>query len=172
MVIQSVLVTGGLGFVGSAVVDALHRKYPSSLIKILDINEDTFEWKTRSKYPPNISFVACDILDTEKLRGVLRHTKPDVVIHTAGIVPPLSERYHRRIEEQILNVNVEGTRNVLNVTRDAGVRVFIYTSSCCSVVDDWAHSYPNIDERWPTAKKSSIYGESKVIKLRSGKSIY
>ncbi|THV47875.1 hypothetical protein BGAL_0283g00120 [Botrytis galanthina] len=162
MVIQSVLVTGGLGFVGSAVVDALHKKYPSSLIKILDINEDTFEWKTKSKYPPNISFVACDILDTEKLRGVLRHTKPDVVIHTAGIVPPSSERYHRRIEEQILNVNVEGTHNVSNATRDAGVGVFIYTSSCCSVVDDWAHPYPNIDERWPTAKKSSIYGESKA----------
>ncbi|KAF7932269.1 hypothetical protein BELL_0228g00040 [Botrytis elliptica] len=162
MVIQSVLVTGGVGFVGSAIVDALHKRYPSSLIKILDISEDTFEWKSKSKYPPNIIFVACDILDTERLRDVLRRTKPDVVIHTAGIVPPLSERYHRRIEEQILNVNVEGTLNVLNATRDAGVGVFIYTSSCCSVVDDWAHPYPNIDERWPTAKRSSIYGESKA----------
>ncbi|TGO29936.1 hypothetical protein BPAE_0009g00320 [Botrytis paeoniae] len=122
MVIQSVLVTGGLGFVGSAIVDALHKKYPSSLIKILDISEDTFEWKTKSKYPPNISFVACDILDTEKLRGVLRHTKPDVIIHTAGIVPPLSERYNRRIEERILSVNVEGTRNILNATENAGAK--------------------------------------------------
>ncbi|KAF5871186.1 putative nad dependent epimerase protein [Botrytis fragariae] len=122
MVIQSVLVTGGLGFVGSAIVDALHKKYPSSLIKILDISEDTFEWRTKSKYPPNISFVACDILDTEKLIGVLRYTKPDVVIHTAGIVPPLSERYNRRIEERILNVNVEGTRNILNATKNAGAK--------------------------------------------------
>ncbi|KAF7897917.1 uncharacterized protein EAF01_008883 [Botrytis porri] len=162
MVIRSVLVTGGLGFVGSAIVDALYKKYPFSLIIILDISEGIFEWKKKSKYPPTISFVACDILDEEKLKGVLRHTKPDVVVHTAGIVPPLSERYHRRIEEIILHVNVEGTRNVLNATRDAGAGVFIYTSSCCSVVDDWAHPYPNIDERWPTAKRASIYGESKA----------
>ncbi|TEY87394.1 hypothetical protein BOTCAL_0003g00430 [Botryotinia calthae] len=66
------------------------------------------------------------------------------------------------MEERILNVNVEGTRNVLNAMRDSGVGVFIYTNSCCSVVDDWAHPYPNIDERWLTAKRPSIYGESKV----------
>ncbi|KAM0174217.1 hypothetical protein ACHAPF_006196 [Botrytis cinerea] len=162
MVIRSVLVTGGLGFVGSAIVDALHKKYPSSMIKILDIGDGIFEWKKNVNHSPNISLVACDILDTRGLRGVLHQTKPDVVIHTAGIIPPLGERYHRRMEKIILNVNVEGTRNVLNATRDSGVGVFIYTSSCCSVVDDWAHPYPNIDERWPTAKRSSIYGESKA----------
>ncbi|KAM0187331.1 hypothetical protein ACHAPC_004056 [Botrytis cinerea] len=120
MVIRSVLVTGGLGFVGSAIVDALHKKYPSSMIKILDIGDGIFEWKKNVNHSPNISLVACDILDTRGLRGVLHQTKPDVVIHTAGIIPPLGERYHRRMEKIILNVNVEGTRNVLNATRDSG----------------------------------------------------
>ncbi|ESZ89866.1 putative NAD dependent epimerase/dehydratase [Sclerotinia borealis F-4128] len=66
-----------------------------------------------------------DILRVEDLESVLRQFKPDVVIHTAGIVPPLIERYHRRIENEVQQVNVEGTRNVLNATRIAGIGAFV-----------------------------------------------
>lgn len=161
MAIRSALVTGGLGFVGSAIVNALHEKHPSCLVYVLD----TFDaWETRDKWnlPPNAKCVLCDILFPGELEGALSHIKPDVVIHTAGIVPPLSERYHRRIEDEVWRVNFGGTCNVLNLAMRIGISAFVYTSSCCSVVDDWTYSYPNIDEKWPTARVSSIYGESKV----------
>lgn len=43
-----------------------------------------------------------------------------------------------------------------------GCKAFVYTSSCCAVTDDMSKPYANIDERWPVAAKSSIYGESKA----------
>ncbi|KAJ8068513.1 hypothetical protein OCU04_004063 [Sclerotinia nivalis] len=121
MEIRSALVTGGLGFVGSAIVDAIHEKYPSCLTTILDISDDAYDSRKESKLPSKTDYVVCDILHPEDLARVLLHVKPDVVIHTTGIVPSLSERYHRGMEKKVQQINVEGTRNVLNATRDAGI---------------------------------------------------
>jgi sterol-4alpha-carboxylate 3-dehydrogenase (decarboxylating) len=165
MAIRSVLVTGGTGFVGSAIVDALLEKYPSCSITVLDL---TTKSKTQSS---SVSYICGDITKSEDISQAISQGNPEVVIHTAGIVPPLEERYRRKIEKEVFRINVEGTRTVLNATRDAGIRAFVYTSSCCCVVDNWRNPYPNIDERWPSAVRSSIYGESKVpsprIKVKS-----
>jgi sterol-4alpha-carboxylate 3-dehydrogenase (decarboxylating) len=157
MAIRSVLVTGGTGFVGSAIVDALLEKYPTCSITVLDLVP---EGKSKS---PSTSYICGDITDYGDISKAISQGKPEVVIHTAGIVPPLRERYRRRMEKEVFRINVEGTRNVLNATRDAGVPAFVYTSSCCCVIDNWMNPYPNIDERWPSAVTSSIYGESKVL---------
>ncbi|KAM3073359.1 hypothetical protein ACMFMG_004743 [Clarireedia jacksonii] len=156
MAIKSVLVTGGTGFVGSAIVDALLEKYPTCSITVLDLNPDG---KSKSS---SVSYVCGDITDSGDVSKAISQGKPEVVIHTAGIVPPLSERYRRRIEKEVFRINVDGTRAVMNATRNAGVHAFVYTSSCCCVVDNWTNPYPNVDERWPSAVTSSIYGESKV----------
>jgi sterol-4alpha-carboxylate 3-dehydrogenase (decarboxylating) len=84
------------------------------------------------------------------------------VIHSAAIIPPLSERYGRRLKKLVFEVNVEGTRHVLDAARQSGCSALVYTSSCCAVMDDMSVSYANIDERWPVSPVSSIYGESKV----------
>lgn len=59
-------------------------------------------------------------------------------------------------------VNVSGTQHVVNAARDHGCRALVFTSSCTVVTDDLNGRFPNIDERWPVSKTSSIYGESKV----------
>lgn len=88
--------------------------------------------------------------------------RPQVVIHSAAIIPPLNERYGRRLEKLVVEVNVEGTRHALDAARQSGCSAFVYTSSCCAVTDDMSVSYINIDERWPVSPVSSVYGESKV----------
>lgn len=75
---------------------------------------------------------------------------------------PCLARYSRRIEALVRKTNVTGTQHVVGAAEQTGCRALVYTSSCCAVVDDMSMSYPNIDERWPVADKSSIYGESKV----------
>lgn len=163
--IPTVLVTGGTGFVGSAIVRSLLEHHPKCLITILDLTIDESMCRDRGIFHPNVSFLKANILDLDELRQAFQENQPSAVVHTAGFVPPLSERYARRMERQAHRLNVDGTRNVLEVCVEVGVKAFVYTSTCCVVIDDWRNEYANIDERWPVVErgKGSIYAESKAI---------
>ncbi len=160
MDLRSALITGGNGFVGTAIVRALREKHPHCIITVVDLQPATNE----AELDPKITFVQADVTSPQSILDALMNSRPEVVIHTAAVVPPLSERYARRMEKEVFRVNVEGTRNTLNATRLAGCTAFVYTSSCTAVTDDVSMDYANIDERWPVARRSSIYGESKVTR--------
>ncbi|KAJ5095861.1 hypothetical protein NUU61_005217 [Penicillium alfredii] len=51
---------------------------------------------------------------------------------------------------------------MLEAARQAGVKAFVYTSTCCVVTDDMRMSHLNINKQWPTSRVSLNYGESKV----------
>lgn len=155
---KKVLISGGTGFLGSAIVRALAEKYPNFVIAVID------QSPPRSEHilPEGTTCIQVDITSTEALSRAFETVKPDIVVHTAGIVPDLAERFGRRLEQEVWKINFEGTRNMLDVSKRIGVEVFIYTSSCCVVIDDTRIAHPNINEEWPLAFKSTIYGESKV----------
>ena len=158
MEIKSALVTGGTGFVGTAIVRALKEKYPRCSITVVDVQNPNHAWRTEF----NVSFAQADVTCPQSIMDVLVKSQPEVVIHTAGVVPPLSERYARRMEKEVFRVNVDGTRHALRAAIEAHCTAFVYTGSCTAVVDDVRMDHANIDERSPVAFKSSIYGESKV----------
>lgn len=163
--IPTVLVTGGTGFVGSAIVRSLLEHHPTCQITILDLTIDEAMCRERGIFHPNVSFLKANILDMDDLRQAFRENQPRAVVHTAGFVPPLSERYARRMEKEAHRINVDGTRNVLEVAVEVGAKAFVYTSTCCVVIDDWRYEYANIDERWPVVEqgRGSIYAESKAV---------
>lgn len=156
---KKVLVSGGTGFVGAATVRSLADQHPGCAITILDVSPP----RPQHVLPEEIEFVQVDVASMTEVRKALQAVKPDVVIHTAGIVPALADRFARRLERDVWRTNVQGTKNMLDAAAECGVKAFIYTSSCCVTTDDMRFPYPNINEEWPTSSTSLIYGESKVV---------
>ncbi|KAF9893615.1 erg26, C-3 sterol dehydrogenase [Aspergillus nanangensis] len=156
--LQNVLISGGTGFVGAAIARALAEKYPECAITIIDLKPPG----TIHVVPHGVLFVCVDITNADEVSKAIQQVQPEIVIHTAGIVPVLSERFARRLERHVWAVNVEGTRNMLEAAKRSGVKGFIYTSTCCVVTDQMDVPYANIDENWPTQSSSLIYGESKA----------
>ena len=151
----SVLITGGVGFLGTFIVEATSAQHPEWHITVLDLN--------LPKIPKNnIAYEIGDVTDLASVTAIVEKAKPNVIIHTAGLVPELAGRYGRKLRNRVFDINVNGTRNMLTAAKNAGVEAFVWTGSCCAVTDDMRYQYPNIDERWPTSNTSLIYGESKV----------
>ncbi|KAI9701378.1 MAG: hypothetical protein M1820_006469 [Bogoriella megaspora] len=151
-----ILVTG-TGFVAGHIIDALRVKHPTWKLSVLDIKPSE-SWKD-----PSIPYYQADITKLDQLTEAVQKSKPELIIHTAGWVPGGPARYARRDLGQVMKINVDGTKNVLEAAKQAGVRAFIYTSSCCIVTDDMKHEYPNMDESLPTGLATLIYGHSKGI---------
>jgi UDP-glucuronate 4-epimerase len=127
---QRVVLTGGAGFIGSHVAEALLRR--GVQLSILD-NLDEFyspAWKKANledvRRVGSYEFSQVDICDIVRLRETLERARPDVVIHLAaraGVRPSIEQP---RLYEQ---VNVAGTLNLLEMCRQLPVRKFLFGSS-------------------------------------------
>ena len=151
----SILVTGGTGFLGSAIVDALQEKHPKWSITVFDLKPPT-------KDRDGVRYLQGDITNTIDVRSAMKTANPTCIIHTAGVVPDLANRYGRKSSKEVYDINVGGTQIILASAKEFGTEAFVWTSSCCCVTDDMSYQYPNIDESWPTSSHSLIYGESKA----------
>jgi UDP-glucuronate 4-epimerase len=127
---QRVLLTGGAGFIGSHVAEALLKRGTS--LGIVD-NLDNFyspAWKKANLEATRrvgaYEFFNLDICEIDSLSKIIKQYKPSAVIHLAaraGVRPS--------IEQPLLyeHVNVRGTLNLLEVSREFGIRRFVFGSS-------------------------------------------
>lgn len=115
------LVTGGAGFIGSHLVDALVAT--GVTVRVLD-DLSSGRRENLAGVAKRIDFMEGDIRDVETCRLACRGA--EVVFHLAavGSVPrSMKDPAHS------LSVNVGGTANVLTGARDAGARRVVYASS-------------------------------------------
>lgn len=152
----SALVTGGTGFLGKGVLEALQEKHPDWSLHCLDIKP--------GEISHGIVYEEADITSKHSIDAVFARVKPDVVVHTAGIVPSGQTRYSNKQKDRdgVFAVNVTGTQNVLDAAKEHGCKAFVHTSSCTVVSDDMLHDYPNMDETIPLGNATLSYGSSKV----------
>ena len=151
----SILITGGTGFLGSAIVDAVRHKHPDWAASVMDL-------KGPAQPRSNIKYMAGDVTAASDVTEILKTVKPTVIVHTAGLVLELADRYGRKSRDSVFDVNVNGIRNVIAGARENEVEALVWTGSCTAVTDDTRYQYPNMDERWPISHHSLIYGESKA----------
>ena len=128
---MNILVTGGVGFIGSHVCEQLLQSghavwtlddlnsFYSPLLKQRNLKEIQALGKP-------FTFAAGDLCDATKVKSIFKQTRFDQVIHLAaraGVRPSLEE------PELFQQVNVGGTVNILEAARQNGVKKIIIASS-------------------------------------------
>ncbi|PIN77122.1 CDP-paratose 2-epimerase [Candidatus Woesearchaeota archaeon CG10_big_fil_rev_8_21_14_0_10_34_8] len=163
---QSILVIGGAGFIGSNLIDYYCKK--SSKIIIFDnvsregVKNNVF-W-LQKKYPVQVSFVKGDIrTDTAKLSELME--KVDVVFHLAGQVAVTSS-VKTPLED--CHINVIGTLNILEAIRNSQKKPMLLFSSSNKVYGELMHIPINeIENRYVYEKLPFGISESHNLDFHS-----
>jgi FlaA1/EpsC-like NDP-sugar epimerase len=121
---KDVLVTGGCGSIGSALVERLLR-YDVKRVRVLDHNESgQFHLQERLKQYEKLRTLIGDTRDEKRLRWAMQGV--DIIFHAAALKHvPLCE-YN---PSEAVSTNVYGTQNLINVARDEKVDKFISIST-------------------------------------------
>ena len=120
-----VLVTGGLGHIGSQLIRYLSDNSRIRAITILD-NLSTQRYASLFDLPKNLeyTFVKGDILDSNDLSRAMSDV--DSVVHLAAIT---NAEGSFDISEQVQSVNLGGTKNVLQSCIQHGVKSLVFPST-------------------------------------------
>jgi dihydroflavonol-4-reductase len=147
---ESVFVTGGSGFIGSNLIKRLLEEgYEVAAL-----------WRPGSSHPiiNGLGFRMCpgDLSDRAVL--VKGMAGADYVFHSAAKIS-----FNRSEYDELYRVNVEGTRNVLEAARMAGIKKLVHISACA--VFGYSHDKDGtIDEgSRPVIPKQSVYAYTKML---------
>ncbi len=147
---STVLVTGGAGFVGSALC-----------AQLLDagcrvVAYDNLSRGRRELLPPGVELVEGDIRDSARLGAVIAGTTPRSLVHLAAMhfIPDCIAR-----PQETMEVNVEGTRRVLDCCRQSSIRCVLFASSGAVYEPS---DEPCVEEK-TGLRPLEVYGESKLM---------
>lgn len=143
------LVTGGAGYIGAHVVQALLASGREPVVL------DDLSTGSRARVPHGVGFDLCNLLDTAAVTAVLTRVQPVGVIHLAAKKSPTES-----MSDPLLYAreNVGGVVSLLAALRDTGGSRVVFSSSC-SVYGTPATEL--VAEDAPTNPESP-YGESKL----------
>lgn len=133
---MNILITGGAGFIGSHLTDALLEQGHSVSV-IDDLSTGKREYIDHHKQRKNFSFYEKDV--TEDLTDVFALVEPEVVVHLAAA----SSAQRSLVEpRETHHININGTFNLLQLAKYYKTRRFIYGST------------------------AAVYGDQKTIPLK------
>jgi nucleoside-diphosphate-sugar epimerase len=140
---MNLAITGGAGFLGYHLANKLASDFDK--IYIIDIQDIDFK-----EYPENISYHKIDVRDLDLVVKIFKDSQ--FVIHAASALPLWKRK-------EIFEINVQGTRNVLQAAYSTGVTKVIYVSSTAVY---------GIPRTHPIYEDSALigvgpYGESKIV---------
>jgi nucleoside-diphosphate-sugar epimerase len=147
-----VFVTGATGTVGLYLVGYLASRDYQVVGLVRPTSQRELLEKIIQSHPNKISSVAADIKKIGHLSEDMAGC--DVVVHTAAAVEPYSNW------DELRQVNVQGTDNVLQAAINAGVKHFIHISSLSVITGDQDQFKVN-EEQVPIYSRE-LYANSKI----------
>jgi UDP-glucose 4-epimerase len=115
-----VLVTGGAGFIGSTIVDALKARRDDVVVV------DDISTGDRANLAPDIALRVADVSDAKALREAARGERFDAVVHCASKTKVVESMEKPDLYRRVI---VEGTRNVARLAEDAHAQILVNIST-------------------------------------------
>jgi len=161
---MAVMVTGGTGFVGLNLVEALLARGEHVVVVALD-DVPAPARRAFAALPGRLEAVRGDVRDAEAFAGLLRRHAVDRLFPFAAITSG-AER-EARTPELVVEVNLLGFIAQLRAARDAGVARVIAPASA-SVYGDSFYTHALLDEATTPCVPSGVYGTTKYAIERCG----
>lgn len=146
-----ILITGGTGFLGSYIIKQLVEK--NYAVRAIRRGNKLPTWISK-EITDKVEWVEGDILDVVALQDAMEGV--DTVIHSAAIVSFL-----RKDREQMYQVNVEGTANVVNMALEKQVSRLVHISSVAALGRTAGGGHVNEEKKWEESKVNTHYAKSK-----------
>lgn len=146
-----ILLTGATGFLGSYILQELiEHGYP---VRALRRSTKPLPW-----IPTNIlervEWIEGDVLDVIALQDAL--VEVDTVIHSAAVVS-----FHPADRKRMYQVNVDGTKHVVDMALEAGTRRIVHISSVAALGRTASESWVDEDSKWEDNDVQTHYARSK-----------
>jgi UDP-glucose 4-epimerase len=121
---NKILVTGGAGFIGSAVAEKLAEN-PENYVVIVDSLLTGSVKKVPDSDHNNLRFIKCDVNDYKDISSVFYAYTFDYVFHYAAVVG-----VKRTLQNPVMVLNdITGIENILQLSKNTGVKRVYYSSS-------------------------------------------
>ena len=145
-----VLVTGATGFVGSYLVRLLLKKG----LTVRALRRTTSNMALIADVADQVEWAEADVTDLGALEDAFEGVTH--VCHCAAVVS-----FHPKDANKMMKINIEGTKNIVNLCLDFGVKKLVYVSSIAAL--GRAANRPHLDEscKWVESKGNSRYALSK-----------
>jgi UDP-glucose 4-epimerase len=149
------LVTGGAGFIGSNLVDALLAR--GDAVTVLDDLSTGRRENLEAALAAGAELVEQDIRDSEAVADAAASAAPETIFHLAAQIDVRKSIADPAFDASI---NVGGTANLLEAARQSGARRFVFVSTGGAIYGEGEGQPLPLGEDAPIAPLSA-YGQSK-----------
>ncbi|MFN5224528.1 MAG: NAD-dependent epimerase/dehydratase family protein [Bacteroidota bacterium] len=121
---RNILVTGGAGFVGSAIAQKLADDAANYVVVVDNLHTGTTQKLPVSRFG-NVKFIKADVNDFKDISSIFNAYRFEYVFHYAALVG-----VKRTLENPVMVLNdITGIKNVLNLSKNTGVKRVFFSSS-------------------------------------------
>ncbi|MFZ9943035.1 MAG: NAD-dependent epimerase/dehydratase family protein [Bacteroidia bacterium] len=121
---RNILVTGGAGFIGSAIAQKLADDAANYVVVVDNLHTGTVQKIPQSRFG-NVKFIKANVNDFKDISSIFNAYGFEYVFHYAALVG-----VKRTLDNPVMVLNdITGIKNVLNLSKNTGVKRVFFSSS-------------------------------------------